>query len=196
MRRNRLGYRKKALLALKGADDGHLIRTELQEDQASASLARWVYKHAHKWSDADAVEIHALQCLRFKPDDWVFDYLWSELRKRKAEDIGDWILVTLGAHISPRPREEVEDLIELYYDEAASLRTRASALFVINDRVYLYDMHETALVAARTVCEDALWNEKNPYARAGASWLAKNFVGFEHRIRELQRDRPWHITLK
>lgn len=196
MRKNRIGYRKKHLLSLRGEGDAFRIRLEDEKLQFSGVLARWIYKHSSRWLEKDKVKIEALQSLRFAREPWVFEFLWTELRQNKADDIGDWILIALGDHSSPCPISEMLEINDLYYDPSATPDTRGSAIVVLSKRysefLYKGGKGEELTALIKHTCEHALWNEENGYARGGGTWLAKIFGGYDDRIREIQQDPTEH----
>lgn len=194
MRRNSFGFRKKEVLTLQGENGIKEFREQCESNLVSPALAKWVYLHSNRWSQPGAMQVEALQCLRFhdnSPD--IYEFLWRELTKSKHLPVGDWLLVALTGHEPPNLFREIDELIALYHDEYADLQTRGSAIFVLNSRTDLLTWDEQWTEEVRSklvkVCQSALFDEANPYARAGGCWLAKSLNVFADRLIELQSDK-------
>lgn len=161
----------------------------------SGALAKWVYLHPAHWNEnPESIRILALQRLRFSEEEWIHDFLWRKLRQKKAEDIADWMLIALADHSPVGTIKDIPQLLDLYHDESAHLLARGSAIFVLNNRAEqmvwdeLHLAHPVIWSNIRQVCNEALYDNKNAYARAGGCWLAKYFTGFEDRLEELKSD--------
>jgi hypothetical protein len=192
MRINRLGYRKKALLAANGQQVHQFLSSS--DTWVSSALAKWIYEHATRWENPHTLSVVSLQRLRAANDDWINQYLWEEVLSRKSEDFADWILIALADRSPARIVEDIPALIDLYRDPLASLVVRGSAIFVINNRAEQMAWSNQAQANPKLwaemqrVCEEALYDEENAYARAGACWLSRHFPGFESRLKELESD--------
>ncbi len=164
---------------------------------SSAKLARWVYKELA--SDDIYLQVKALEAIAWDERiPWKHRWLWQELERTKGDSFGDWVVIAIaGAPI--RKVSDFPRFISLYNDETAHPHTRGSAVFGLNSCVYQAELSEfddglkrltdSNLEQIRTTCKQALCNESNAYARAGACWLAMTLGGFEEDLKRLSKDQ-------
>lgn len=160
------------------------LESYLHVGRISAKQARWLHENmplnAH-------FRIRAITAIGWDHRaSWAPAYLWRELEKHKSEPFGDWVVVGLAAS-NPHTTEDAMRFIELYYDESAHADTRGSAIFALNTTVQMGEHLSEVIERIREVCAEAL-RDSDPYARAGACWLARSLGGFDEELKELASD--------
>jgi hypothetical protein len=167
-----------------------ILLRETSVYQVSGKLARWIFENL-----GDRNRILALE--RIAEDEratWARSYLWNLLEKHKHEPFGDWVVVVLTRSGVCSARD-ADRFIDLYRDERAHLETQGSAVFGLSNSVCYskFDPEGTSLSSqtwerALQTCSDAL-RDSNPYARAGACWLAQHLDAFHEEVIALRQDR-------
>jgi hypothetical protein len=169
----------------------------LRGSTSAAKLAKWVYK---KLAPNDQpLQIMALEAIaNDERIPWKHRWLWRELERQKANPLGDWVVIAL-TRWGVKTVSDVPRFIALYNDESAHPFTRGSAVFGLNRCLELAEMLEQddgkrrltdlEMEQIRVTCQAALNDETNPYARAGACWLASRFDCFEEELQRLSKDQ-------
>jgi hypothetical protein len=162
--------------------------------RVSSRMARYIYENCVPDPDENGLRISALRRIADNEDaPWARSFLWRELEKHKAEPFGDWCVVALAWNC-PNDFDSAMRFIRLYEDESAHLDTRGSAIYGIYSSLPFSDQRADgrfarAMDRIRATCAKALSDQANPYARAGACWLAQRLGGFEKELAVLAEDR-------
>lgn len=156
-------------------------------DKISAKLGRWIYENLEARSEWSAIA--GLQRIDWdERAPWGHVYLWRELERRKADPIGDWIIVAMGSgHFPP---DAAQHFVAIFDDPSTHPLTRGSAVYGLQNALSSDEdgrllTKDDAL--ARPVCGRALQDE-SPYVRSFAVWLAARLGGFDDDIVRLTQD--------
>ena len=160
---------------------------DLRGTRISARLARYAYRELEL---TESGRIAALK--RIAGDDaapWAPAFLWRELDRHRTTAFGDWVIVAMGMGFRWDPGA-ADLLIAIYHDPDAHPMTRGSAMFGLNHLAEMASWEPRKVLSPRVreTCAQALWDMQNPYARAGACWLAQTLGGFDERVSELADD--------
>ena len=178
-------------------ESDHRALCALLGGQVSGRLARWIYENLIPNPDPDGL---AATCLIRIGEDYSYPkkqaYLWRELEKHKADPLGDWAIIGIVRDCI-WTAEYVERFMRYYEDESSHPMTRGSAIFGINSSIGplpwfevgspRHELSPELWARVRETCAKACIDE-NPYARAGAAWLAKGLGGFEAELAILAKD--------
>lgn len=158
--------------------------------QVSGKLARWIFRNLGE-------ETRVLALERITEDEratWARAFLWNLLERHKQEAFGDWVVIVL-TRSGVKSIHDADRFIDLYHDESAHPSTRGSAVFGLSNSVSFskFDREGSSLSVetwerARQACAAAL-KDANPYARAGACWLASHLGEFREEVHALKNDR-------
>lgn len=173
-------WRKERFRALDSEARDELL-ADLCGTRISAKLARYAYCELEL---TDSGRTYALK--RIADDDaapWAPAFLWRELDRHKATEFGDWVIVAMGMGCRWDPGA-ADRLIAIYHDLEAHPMTRGSTIFGLNHLAELasWEPRKVLSPGVRETCAEALWDMENPYARAGACWLAKTLGCFARQL--------------
>lgn len=170
-----------------------------RHDDVSPKMARWIYENlAPELSGPIAVTAIDTMGWNGSGVPWVRPFLFRELERRKHTEFGDEIVIALGRH-GVCHALDADFYIDLYHDEAAHPVTRGSAVFGINNAAGMaafwpdpgygiVPLPPETMARIRTTCAEALADQENAYARAGACWLAHTLGDFEEELERLRHD--------
>lgn len=153
----------------------------------SAKFAKWAYLNVTLDQEA---RISALRNIAYdERAQWRKSFLLQEVVKHKESEFGDWIVLIVSEGFLCC-NEDIGFFITLYDDSRAHLATRGCCLFALS---YIVEGEKFRRCFAKSqdlveVCSRALYDAENPYARAGAVWLAAQLEIFGDRCQELLHD--------
>ncbi len=197
----RRGWRAKAaaLRRMSTEDVANFLRSA---EDVDARLARWAYRNLAKGGEDHGLRIYALETVASSRAPWARGWLWRELARHKGEPFGDWVVIALTRSGVTSARDATR-FARLYEDASAHPDVRGSAVFGVSNAAAAGRswrdrgrgaprLDARAWAAIRSTCDAAL-KDANPYARAGACWLAMGLGGFDEELRRLAIDRtPIH----
>lgn len=169
------------------------LTPEEQEDflsnyyhRISGRFAKWAYQEMPLTFEG---KFHALQRVALDEQAiWAVQFLLSELETKKAEDFGDWIIIA-ACRRGEVSQKLIDAFVDVYTDSTSHPLTKGSAVFGLSNQAQLLTwIGQPVPNEIREVCKKALYDMENPYARAGACWLAGTIGGFEERLNELKSD--------
>jgi len=163
----------------------------------SPKMARWIYEtllpdpHLFKddpWLDLRRHLLWLIAINKWQPS-WANSFFWREVEKNKSIRYGMWVVEAMSGLVGDI--RDVPKFIALYDDEEACPEARGEALFGL---AYLARSSDPRwLEVTHDVCLRALHDQKLPYARAGATWLAAWTLRFEDEILGLRNDQTLSI---
>lgn len=159
---------------------------DILRSRCSAKLARWAYRNC---SEDAGVRIESLRAIATDSNSpWSKKFLWNELMSHHRDDLGDWIVMILSQNHNSI--DDIPKYIQLYENSEVHPSTRGCSLFalsyIVEGAKFRGEVCNSKNV--QEVCLRALNDADNPYARAGAVWLANQLEMFTERCEELLHD--------
>ena len=161
--------------------------------RTSPKVARWIYENVafesgavyDDWSAPQLVlESFGSMVSPFRPPRWVHPFLMRELPKHKHHYLGNELISLM---CTMHQIADIPIFIDLYHDATTHPLTRGEAIFGLFYAPNPVD--PSVRSAVRDTCWEALHDSENPWARAGATWLAGNLAEFRAEVEALKEDQ-------